>query len=1144
MDKFTKVRNIGKGNMGVCALARNNEDGKYYVIKQVDLTEMRNLVPRILVKDPARRIRLAEVLELPFIHRRLVDWLSGDILPKKYIDTLINQNFLPESVLSLTKGVEIPVAPPALSAPLDSGRSDMSTDSRKRKQLPPLQQLPPAKSETEEAAASAPAPATAPTLGFSAPLPPAESSSTTSTGNQPAEASPPDSSRPPSTTSSGHTKESHKENAVVDAGSSAPNSTRATPQRGNLQPLESPRPARSPAMYRYFKAPGLQPVSSRNQIQVNSDRSPRLLGQANILQHMNCYSRGMYQRDMYRNCGQNRYLSHNLPALRRQGDRGRMENGQAVSHLSSLAMREKAPSQQDVRSMLHRAGMRRKIGGIGDEPSREDRTGGWGLEYVTTPNRVDTDSPFAGVPERKRLIEMDPEVRDFCRFSVVRMEMHVILCDLFVYVLLRMEEKWDEGTSGIADGAFIMPDVPGVSAAPNSIKFRSFTPLDDSRCVGSGAHVEDAAFRVVKKRRLDNAAASSVSLQQPLLHRLVEPFDISQRQYDTFQWLGTNFRSGDIAARFALDRLLGAPPSLGAVNKALGGLGTDEKEASLKVDIVEDLLLDGGVVALSTLVKACGSLAKHHPVRAGRIAFTLGSAVKGTLSSVPVGLWTDLCTSLAEYARNSPEEVHEDFIQLFRDILKLVREGGHTLNESTIAKLGRSILISSPHRVEVAVQLVEDELLSGINDLDPHHSNVAVISTFLSELVRLGCNEILQDTLHPEKITSGRKLSASSMIDFAGDVVKYAYAKAIQLDREAFDAILELYDREGRFYGLCILFSAMCVLSVPNTPTLRSLLRFVEVLTDFPELVSKMEVVVHGSIISFVLWLFKKYGQKLWQQEGSTADVAERCQRRILHCIGKLLHTDHQNHKPHALVELFYLVQMNRGATASPLAASHYLLFRERVESKVASESEIDRTVSAYSALPDASLLNAFLSNDLGLPVGEAAAGFNAAVPIATALKRLLTSPRMYCNILSVKTLNILGSNSTYASFFVQMMSGYAQRTGALALFPLDCFLPGSELDDGGRALAARWRHSESSWFTVLPLPLSAQLRGATVLTISMDLFRRVQAVGHTRVLFVGADKEETQLAQAAKVQPAVLLADLMTKLANQRTLRISEIRG
>lgn len=40
MERFTKVRNIGKGNMGACTLARNNEDGRHYVIKQVDLAKL------------------------------------------------------------------------------------------------------------------------------------------------------------------------------------------------------------------------------------------------------------------------------------------------------------------------------------------------------------------------------------------------------------------------------------------------------------------------------------------------------------------------------------------------------------------------------------------------------------------------------------------------------------------------------------------------------------------------------------------------------------------------------------------------------------------------------------------------------------------------------------------------------------------------------------------------------------------------------------------------------------------------------------------------------------------------------------------------------------------------------------------------
>eukprot|EP01063_Lacrimia_lanifica_P026141 TRINITY_DN3471_c0_g1_i1.p1 TRINITY_DN3471_c0_g1~~TRINITY_DN3471_c0_g1_i1.p1 ORF type:complete len:589 (+),score=214.98 TRINITY_DN3471_c0_g1_i1:212-1978(+) len=40
MEKYTKLKNIGKGNMGSCFLMRHNEDGKLYVMKQIDLGSM------------------------------------------------------------------------------------------------------------------------------------------------------------------------------------------------------------------------------------------------------------------------------------------------------------------------------------------------------------------------------------------------------------------------------------------------------------------------------------------------------------------------------------------------------------------------------------------------------------------------------------------------------------------------------------------------------------------------------------------------------------------------------------------------------------------------------------------------------------------------------------------------------------------------------------------------------------------------------------------------------------------------------------------------------------------------------------------------------------------------------------------------
>jgi len=57
MERFSKVKNIGKGNMGTCALVRNNEDGRHYVIKQVDLAKLNK-------KERAQSLNEAKVLSV------------------------------------------------------------------------------------------------------------------------------------------------------------------------------------------------------------------------------------------------------------------------------------------------------------------------------------------------------------------------------------------------------------------------------------------------------------------------------------------------------------------------------------------------------------------------------------------------------------------------------------------------------------------------------------------------------------------------------------------------------------------------------------------------------------------------------------------------------------------------------------------------------------------------------------------------------------------------------------------------------------------------------------------------------------------------------------------------------------------------
>lgn len=69
MEKYTKVKSIGKGNMGACTLARNNDDGKYYVIKQVDLTRMSK-------KDRQQSLNEARVLS-SLCHPNIINYVDS-----------------------------------------------------------------------------------------------------------------------------------------------------------------------------------------------------------------------------------------------------------------------------------------------------------------------------------------------------------------------------------------------------------------------------------------------------------------------------------------------------------------------------------------------------------------------------------------------------------------------------------------------------------------------------------------------------------------------------------------------------------------------------------------------------------------------------------------------------------------------------------------------------------------------------------------------------------------------------------------------------------------------------------------------------------------------------------------------------------
>lgn len=337
---------------------------QYDPIPTIYSAEIRNLIPKLLVKDPSRRIRLSEILELPIVNKRLIDWLSCDTLPKKYVDTLVAQNLLPEAVIAATKGSESP--PPTHVAAVDSPPNAFSAgnDTVKRKVLPPLQPLQFAH------------PSLQPSLPISASLPFLKGSGTT------AEVSKYGTSTSPTKTEESFGSEVSSElhsSLAASAQTKIPpektSGSKATPSNSKaagLKPLLrlNDKPVRPPVMYKYYKNPRSPQKFSVVPPQGSSDNGGlRVLPQENFYAKPNYFQKAE-NRDLYRHfapAGQ--CLNSSLPSLRRNV--GRMENGQAAAHLHPLfhvhnnlvsGGRDGSSRQSEIRAILQRAAARRKMG--------------------------------------------------------------------------------------------------------------------------------------------------------------------------------------------------------------------------------------------------------------------------------------------------------------------------------------------------------------------------------------------------------------------------------------------------------------------------------------------------------------------------------------------------------------------------------------------------------------------------------------------------------------------------------------------------------------------------------------------------------------------------------------------------------------
>lgn len=339
---------------------------QYDPIPTMYSAEIRNLVPKLLVKDPARRIRLSEILELPIVSRRLVEWLSGDAVPKKYVDTLVAQNLLPESVIALSKGLEppLPTQVPIVESPVNT--SVPGNEAGKRKTLPPLQPthlLPPIQQPQQ------PNNSSLPLLKDVGPgLQQENKHSTVGSPTKADESSSSEKSTEPHSSPAAPVQPKAMAEKIPENKSIPGN-----PKVPALKPLLrlNDKAVRPPVMYKYYK----HPRPPQNFSLLSPQVSPESQGLRVPVQE-NYYGKPSYfqnaeNRDLYRHYAQvGQCLNPNLPSLRRNV--GRMENGQAAAHLHPLfhlntnnlagGGRDGNSRQSEIRAILQRAAARRKMG--------------------------------------------------------------------------------------------------------------------------------------------------------------------------------------------------------------------------------------------------------------------------------------------------------------------------------------------------------------------------------------------------------------------------------------------------------------------------------------------------------------------------------------------------------------------------------------------------------------------------------------------------------------------------------------------------------------------------------------------------------------------------------------------------------------
>lgn len=416
-----------------------------------------------------------------------------------------------------------------------------------------------------------------------------------------------------------------------------------------------------------------------------------------------------------------------------------------------------------------------------------------------------------------------------------------------------------------------------------------------------------------------------------------------------------------------------------------------------------------------------------------------------------------------------------------------------------------------------------------------------------------------------EEMTRIGVSSVAELITFCGDVVKYAYARKIHLAPKAFDSVLKLCDDAHEYYRLCILFLSMCVLSVP---TLRSTLRAVEVLNTVPTMQSRLTELLGRTPQATIVWCLKRFGSIVLLPTPHSAKAEEALEAFCI-AVGALLSSAPVSSAPGRTA---YPVRREDergaaaaapGATLSATGVSQIhevatLLLRECPSSRYAAAMIAhfvtqERRLRSAATRSTRELIQALEAlNTIALECFMAEGGVTAAEAnpsdkrhcsfedavrhdggsyIDGAIRLVLSSAQMYCNVLDVSAVNALAAQPAAEAAFAKMMAGYMSKAGALVVVPMELLTATFDVTEGACTLVRRWRHTHADWFAVLPLSLSLQLDGATDIAVAVDFFLRVRRAGHQKVALVTSSRDNEAAAKSSNALPVIYLPDLLQRL-------------